>query len=164
MKVDKLVLALLLANTQAVQVEKFLSPLNYFIKQHKQLAQLGSNSEKFMSISGQLDAESGYESSHATKLEDYIKEAHDNGVAHSSTPDSQKYDSKLALQDTINGEGSLGSAFEASKKEMLKHSENKQSQPPQSKSTVQPLKASELVKPEKLAQTTSVKQPAISAS
>jgi hypothetical protein len=97
MKVDKLVLALLLANnTQAVQVEKFLSPLNYFIKQNK-FAQLGSKSEKFMSISGQLDSQSEYESSHAAKLEDYIKEASDNGFAHAKTPDSQRYDSKQAL-------------------------------------------------------------------
>lgn len=122
MKVDKLVLALLLANTQAVQVEKFLSPLNYFIKQSK-FAQLGSKSEKFMSISGQLDSESGYEGSHVAKLEDYIKEASDSGYAHAKTPDSQKYDSKQALQDTINGEGSIGSAFEASKREMLKRRE-----------------------------------------
>ena len=46
--VDKLVLGLLLANTQPAQAAtsgKFLNPLNYFLKQSK-LAQLSTDSSK----------------------------------------------------------------------------------------------------------------------
>ena len=63
MKVNKLVVAIFLANSSsAVQVDRFLSPLNYFIKQSS-LAQTGSKSHKFMSITGQLDNENTIENS-----------------------------------------------------------------------------------------------------
>ena len=89
------------------------------IKQNS-FAQIDASSSKFMSISGQLDSESKFETSNAAKLDDFVKEAHEQGVSMAKTADNQKYDSKSAIQDTVSGVANLGSALEESKKEILK--------------------------------------------
>ena len=76
---NSLVIAALLGQGEAVKVQKFLSPLNYYLKQNS-LAQVETTNKKFMSISNTLEAENSFESSSISKTDDFIKEAHENGV------------------------------------------------------------------------------------
>lgn len=64
--------------------------------------------------------ENSYESSHTSRLDDYLTEAKESGDKQVKKGDNQSYDAKQAIKDASSG---LGSMVEQSKNEIRQQSE-----------------------------------------
>jgi len=102
-----LIIALFLGQTEAVTVQKLLNPLHYAIQQKNSLAQTGSSTRKFMSVSSTLDIENSFESSHTSRLDDYLNDAKESGDKHIKSGDNQNYDAKQAIREASSSLGSM---------------------------------------------------------